>query len=257
MVLWQPNPNVPNGQLVPTTWDASSQTGFTPSSSLSATQLGFQNIPGTSTAQMDGDVVGAYLNSANLPGSPDDQKMMITPQFVFEAGNEPAPFASSSSSLSASMDLQIPTAVGNLTYVTADLLFKDPNGVRISFGVKIFSNGATQPVVGTGYNVPGNSYMLNSPLVADQQYLTLAPGSASWSSAPWLGWRHFEWSISQAQFLAGLDFLVSQYPGKVQSTDPAQYVLAEVHLNAEFQFQPAPAELGWSMSGWKVWTTGT
>jgi len=256
LILWQANPNVPNGQLVPTTWDASTQTGFAPSSALSVAQLGFQNLAGSTTAQMDGDVVGAYLNSANLPGSPVDQKMMITPQFIFAAGNQSVPFASASSSLNASMDLQIPTALGNNTYVTADLLFKDPNGVRISFGVKIFSNGMGQPVVGTGYNLPGNSYMLNSPLEPDQLYLTLAPGSAEWSFAPWLGWRHFEWSISQAQFVAGLKFLVSQYPGKVTSMDPTQYVLAEVHLNAEFQFQPNPAELGWSMSGWKVWTSG-
>jgi hypothetical protein len=255
LVLWQANPNVADGQLVPTTWDASSQTGFAPSSSLSTTQLGFQNQAGTTTAQMDGGTVGAYLNSANLPGSPVDQKMMITPQFVFASGNAPVPFADANSSLSASMDLQIPTALGNNTYVTADLLFRDPNGVRISFGVKIFSLGQTEPVVGTGYNAPGNSYMLNSPLQVDQQYLTLAQGSAAWSRAPWLGLRHFEWSISQAQFVAGLKFLVSTYPGKVQYTDPTQYVLAEVHLNAEFQFQPDPAELGWSMSGWKIWTT--
>ena len=258
LVLWQPNPNLPSGQLVPTTWDASSQTGFTPSSSLlSGTQLGFQNKVGTSTAQMDGDIVGAYLNSADLPGSPVDQKMMITPQFTFDPGNEPVPFANSSSSLSASMDLQIPTAVGKDTYVVADLLFKDPNGVRLSFGVKIFSNGVTQPIVGSGYDVPSNSYMLNSPLGVDQRFVTLVQGSASATGAPWLGWRHFEWSISQAQFVAGLNYLISQYPGKVQLTDPTQYVLAEVHLNAEFHFQPAPAELGWSMSGWKVWTTGT
>jgi hypothetical protein len=256
MILWQANPNAPNGQLVPTTWDAGSQTGFAPTGLLTGAQLAFQNKAGSSTAQMEGGVVGAYLNSANLPGSPTSQKMMITPQFIWEAGSEAVPFASSNSTLNASMDLQIPTALGDLTYVTADLLFKDPNGVRISFGVKIFSNGMTVPVVGTGYNAPGNSYMLNSPLEPNQLYLTLASGSAEWSSTPWLGWRHYQWSISQAQFAAGLQFLVAQYPGKITITDPTQYVLAEVHLNAEFQFQPDPAELGWSMSGWTVWTTG-
>ena len=145
LVLWQPNPNVSNGQLVPTAWDAGAQTGFTPASPLTATQLGFQPKAGTSTAQMDGDTVGAYLNSADLPGAPAGQKMMITPQFIFTAGNEPVPFAGSNSSLGASMDLQIPTAVGSDTYVLADFLFVGPNGVRISYGVKIFSNGeATQ-----------------------------------------------------------------------------------------------------------------
>ncbi len=256
LVLWQPNPNAPNGQLVPTAWDAGTQTGFTPGSPLTAMQLGFQPKAGSSTAQMDGDTVGAYLTSADLPGAPVGQKMMITPEFIFQPGNEPAPFANANTSLSGSMDLQIPTATGNDTYVVADLLFIGADGVRISYGISIFDNGQTRALVGTGYDVPSNSYMLNSPLGVDQQFVTQVPGSASWTGAPWLGWQHFEWSISQAQFVAALNYLAAQFPGKVQSTDPTQYMLAEVHLNAEFHFQPAPAELGWSMRGWKVWTTG-
>jgi hypothetical protein len=256
LVLWQPNPNVPNGQLVPTTWDAGSQTGFTPASPLTAMQLGFQPKAGSSTAQMDGDTVGAYLNSADLPGAPVGQKMMITPEFIFQPGNQPVPFANANSSLSGSMDLQIPTATGNDTYVVANLLFVGANGVRISYGIAIFHNGETRALVGTGYDVPSHSYMLNFPLGEDQRFVTQVQGSASWTGAPWLGWQHYEWSISQTQFVAALDYLVAQFPGQVQSTDPTQYVLSEVHLNAEFHFQPAPAELGWSMRGWKVWTTG-
>jgi hypothetical protein len=255
MVLWQPNPSNPDGLLVPTTWNAGSLTGFTPPASLAATQLGFQSTGNSSTAQMYGNTVGAYLNSANLPGSPVGTKMMITPQFVFTPGSEPVPFSDSTAVLNGSMDLQIPTATGNDTYVNADFLFKDPNGVRVSIAAKIFSNGQVSPVVGTGYDVPSSTYMLNVPLGTDQQYLTQLPGSASWTGTPWLGWQHFQWSLSQAQFAAALRYMVAQYPEKVQSTDPAQYVLAEVHLNAEFHFQPDPAELGWSMTGWKVWLT--
>jgi hypothetical protein len=257
LILWQPNPTSPDGQLVPTEWDASSQTGFIQSSPLSVTQLGFQNKVGTSTAQMDGDTVGAYLNSDDLPSSPAGQKMMITPQFSFLPGSEPVPFSSSNSSLSASMDLQVPTAVGDDTYILADFLFVDPNGVRISYGVKLFTNGTTHSLVGSSYNVDGNSYQLNSPLGVDQQFVTKAPDSPSTAGAPWLGWQHFEWSINQSQFVAALNYLVTQFPGKVQLTDPTQYVLAEVHLNAEFHFQPAPAELGWSMREWKIWVTGS
>ncbi len=256
LVLWQPNPNAANGQLVPTAWDAGTQTGFTPASPLTAMQLGFQPKAGSSTAQMDGDTVGAYLNSADLPGAPVGQKMMITPEFIFQPGSEPVPFSNSNSSLNGSLDLQIPTAAGKDTYVVADLLFVGASGVRISYGIAIFDNGETRALVGTGYDVPSNSYMLNSPLGVDQRFVTQAQGSTSWTGVPWLGWQHFEWSISQAQFVAALKYLVAQFPGKVQSTDPTQYVLAEVHLNAEFHFQPAPAELGWSMRGWKVWTTG-
>ena len=169
LVFWQRNPYSKNGGLVESTWDASSQTGLTLSSSLATAQLGFQNKVGSSTAQMDADTVGAYLNSADLPDSPAGQKMMITPQFTFATGSEPVPFSSSNSSLSAEMDLQIPTAVGNDTYVNADLMFIGPNGVRISYSASIFHNGSTHPVLGAGYDAPSNSYMLNSPLGVDQR----------------------------------------------------------------------------------------
>jgi hypothetical protein len=251
LILWQPNPDTADGELVPVTWDAGSETGFTPTSPSTA-QLGFQNQAGTSTAQMEGGTVGAYINSANLPGSPAGQTMMITPQFLFTPGSEPVPFSSANSVLTSTMDLQIPTAAGNDTYVVADFLFKDPNGVRVSIGAKIFDNGETNPVVGTGYDAPSNTYLLNSPLEGAQQFVTQVPGSASTTGTPWAGWQHYEWSVSQAQFVAAINHLVAQYPGQVTTTDPTAYVLAEVHLNAEFHFQPDSAELGWSMTGWTV-----
>jgi hypothetical protein len=257
LVLWQPNPNTSNGQLMATEWDAGSVTGFTPSDPLSTTQLGFQNKPGTSTAQMDDDTVGAYINSADLPFSPVGQKMMISPQFTFMPGNEPVPFLNANSSLSASMDLQIPTAVGSDTYVVADFVFQDQNGVRISYGVVLFSNGGANPTIASGYDAPSKSYRLDSPLGVEQQFVTNVQGGASATGTPWLGWQHFEWSISQPQFVAALSYMAAQFPDEVRSTDPTQYALAEIHLNAEFHFQPAPAELGWSMRGWKVWVTGS
>jgi hypothetical protein len=254
MVLWQPNPYQSTGLLVTTGWNAGSLTGFTPLSATIA-QLGFQNLVGTSTAQMEGDTVGAYLNSKDLPVSTTDQKMMITPQFLFASGSQPMPFAHVQTSLYGSMDLQIPAAVGSNNYVLADLLFVGANGVRISYGVSIFRNGGTQPVVGTKYDTPSNTYMLNSPLGVDQHFVTRVSDSASWTGTPWSGWRHFEWSISQAQFVSALQHLAAAFPANVTSTDPTQYVLAEVHLNAEFHTQGLPAELGWSMRGLKLWTT--
>jgi hypothetical protein len=255
MVLWQADRFQANGEPVPTAWDAGSQTGFTPTDAMGA-QLGFRNLSGSSTAQMQDGTVGAYLNSQDLPLSTADQKMMITPQFIFSAGKQPVPFASAQSLLSGSLDAQVPMAVGSDTYVTADLLFEEvATGVRISYGVEIFHNGGNHPVVGAGYDSPSNTYMLNSPLGLDQTYVTLASGSAPWSGKTWTGLRHFEWSISQAQFVSGLKYLTTQFPGKVTSTDPSQYVLAEIHLNAEFHTQGQAAELGWSMQGMKLWTT--
>ncbi len=254
MVLWQPNRFQSNGELVPTTWDAATQTGFTPSN-VALAQLGFQNLSGTSTAQIEGETVGAYINSVDLPPSTADQKMMITPEFIFTPGSQPVPFANANVSLNGALDLQIPAAGGKNSYVVADFLFEDPNGVRISLGVKIFRNGGADTIVGTGYDTPSNTYMLNSPLAADQAYVTLAAGSATNTGDTWTGFRHFEWSVSQAQFASALQYLVATYPSVVKLSDPTQYVLAEVHLNAEFHTEGQAAELGWSMQNMKVWTT--
>lgn len=253
LVLWQSNRFQPDGELIPTGWDAGSQTGFTPSAPLTA-QLGFQDTANTSTAQMEGDTVGAYINSQDLPPSSADQKMMITPEFVFPVGSQPMPFANPQSSLSGSMDLQIPTAAGSDTYVVLDLLFKDLKGVRVSYGVKIFRNGGDYST-GTGYDQPSNTYLLNTPLGFDDRYVTQSSDSASATGTPWLGWTHFEWSISASQFVSGMQYLTTQFPGEVTSTDGTQYVLAEVHLNAEFHTLGQPAELGWSMRALKIWTT--
>jgi hypothetical protein len=253
LLVEQPNPLSSSGNLVQTSWDAGSKTGFVPQSPSTA-QLGFLNEVGTSTAQMEGDTVGAYLNSRDLPTTLKTQKMMIAPRYGFQAGATPVPFASSTSVLNAELDLQVPVAVGSDTYVAADLLFVGPKGVRISYGVKLFHNGSSTPLlVGSDYDVPDNVYMINCPLGSDAQYLTTASTSSSSTGTPWLGWRHFQWTIDQAQFVAALKRLAAQFPTEVESTDPTQYVFAEVHLNAEFHYSPAPAELGWSMRGLTVW----
>jgi hypothetical protein len=255
LVALQPNPHTSNGQLVPTSWDAGAKTGFAPTSPTTA-QLGFTNQADSSTAQMEGDTVGAYLNSKDLPTNLSNQLMMISPQYIFPSGVSPVPFASSASVLNGELDLQIPTAVGKDTYVSADLSFLDPNGLRVSYSVNLFHNGVRSFLVSTVYDAAEDIYILDAPLDAGQQFLSLAQGSVSATGTPWTGWRHFQWTIDQAQFVAALKYLAAKYPGKITSTDPTQYVLVQVHLNAEFHYSPTPAELGWSMRGLNVWVSG-
>ena len=255
LVALQPNPHNSNGQLVPTQWDAGSKTGFVPSS-LSTAQRGFVNSVGTSTAQMEGDTVGAYINSKDLPTTQSNQLMMISPQYIFPAGVTPVPFGSAASVLNGEMDLQIPTAVGKDTYISADLSFLDPNGLRVSYSVNLFHNGVRSFVVSTVFDAAENIYILDAPLNTSQEFLSLAKGSVPATGTPWVGWHHFQWTIDQTQFITALKYLAEKYPGRITSTDPTQYVLVEVHLNAEFHYSPAPAELGWSMRGLNVWVTG-
>ena len=77
--------------LVPTSWNAGSKTGFVPTSPSTA-QRGFLNQVGTSTAQMEGDTVGAYINSKDLPTTLTNQLMMISPEYIFPSGVTPVPF---------------------------------------------------------------------------------------------------------------------------------------------------------------------
>jgi hypothetical protein len=73
------------------------------------------------------------------------------------------------------MDLQIPTAAGKDNYVIADLLFEDPDGLRISYGVGIYSKESTHQNLEARYDAPSNSYLLNAPLGTDQRFVTAPP----------------------------------------------------------------------------------
>ena len=248
LVLWEVDPSQPSGMPVPTTWNAASQTGFTPTNP-GAAQMGFRNQPGTTTAQMEGDTVGAYLNSNDIPATSAGQKLMIAPAYHFLTTDQPLVFAYPTGSIDFAMDLQIPIATGGKAYAALDFEFVDPNGASISYGIALFRNNATKFSPHTGYDAPSHSFQVREPLGWDSQFASAAPGSASATGMPWLGWRHFHWTISHAQFVAALKYLASQQPGAGISTDPAHYALTKIHLNAEIFYTSAQptTELGWSM----------
>ena len=96
---------------------------FTPSGPLGTKQWGYRDKVGTTTVQIDGDVIGAYLNSADLKDGSDHgmDKMMITPAWQPAVEARVKPFAEAGMALVESLELQIPTAVdankpGNFTY---------------------------------------------------------------------------------------------------------------------------------------------
>lgn len=250
MIAFQPDPYT-NGYLVPTSWDAGSKTGFTPSSPSTA-QQGFRNQTGTSTAQMEGGTVGAYLNSKDLKSSNGDLFMMA-PQYRFQNGAMPVPFASSTTVLNGELDLQVPVASGKKTYINADYAFVAPNGQGFTYQVTFILCDSVHPVPSPRYDSRENIYMLDIPLLTNTEFLTKASTSSSFSDTPWLGMRHFQWTIDYAQFTAALKYMAQNYPGKITYMNPADYSLASVHLNAEFNYAEGPAELGWSMQNWKVW----
>lgn len=248
--LWQPNKYQANGLLVTSTQDVSALTGFAPVDPSTA-QLGFQNVPGSSTVQVARSTVGAYMNSNDLAVSTADQKFMFSPQINWSPAI--AVWSPGRDVLNGEFDLQVPVADGtqNDIYVVMDLLFTDSAGTRVSMGIKLFRVGGDNST-GTSYDAPSNTYMVNSPLGVDGTYVTKTEGPNA-LAAPWSGFKAFGFTISPAQFGLALAALAAAYPGTITDVNPPDWSLSEIHLNAEFHTQGGFAELGWSMRNLSLW----
>lgn len=277
VISWQKSPFTADGKFVPVDWDPGNKTGLSipDEHARGIAQRGMRNEAGSTVCQMHGGMVGAYLNSADLsgkgvdtngnplPGS-DGYKQMITPSYMFGPEEAIHPWRASDSRLQVSLDLQIPTAVcaekkGSLAYANPLLTLVDPKTrLKISWGPMLFSKRsrgeATRPLQHIAYDAPSRSWMIRDRLVAGASWLELAPGSASYQTAPWRGWRHFSWSVSRAHVTAALKAMREQDPQAKVSIDPGDYQLTSFHLNAETHFQTGPAELGWSMRNLRIVT---
>jgi len=275
MISWQKSPFTADGKFVPVDWDPGDNTGLSipDERTRRMAQRGMRNASGSTVCQMYGDTVGAYLNSADLsrdgfdatgnplPGS-SGYKQMITPSYKLRQDEAIYPWRAPDNHLQVSLDLQIPTAVcaekkGSLAYVNPLLTLVDPNTkLKISWGPMLFSNRSngdhTEPLQNIAYDRPSHSWMIRDRLVPGASWLELAPGSASYQTAPWRGWRHFSWSVSRAHVTAALKAMREQEPHVKISIDPGDYQLTSFHLNAETHFQTAPAELGWSMRNLRI-----
>jgi hypothetical protein len=215
-------------------------------------QLGFTNRDGSTTVQAEGGVVGAYLNPRDLPSSSDFGKIMITPQYRWSPDTAPTPFSAPAQTVVVSLQLQVPTASdihksGSYAYVLADLQFTDPAGSKISYGATLFFNGHGDTKANIGFDEPSNNIMANSPVDTNSQWLSVMPGSATFTGTPWRGWRLFRYKITNSNFRAALAAIKQQYPASKASMEPADYRLTQFHLNAEINHANGPAELGWSM----------
>lgn len=268
MTSWQHSPFTAEGKFVPVGWDPGPKTGLSIAGPRRNAQRGMQDAAGTTTGQMHGPAVGAYLNSADLsvegrneqgrplPGS-GGYKMMITPQILFAPDSIIRPFRRRDSRLDLRLELQVPTAAcaerkGSLAYVSAVLLLIDPQTrLRISYITGLFSKRSrmapSTAIEHIAHDGPSRSWMIQCNVVRDHPWLDLHPHSASYQTAPWRGWRRFSWSIRREHVAAALAALRRQQPEAEASTDPADYQLRSFHLNAEIKYEAAPAEMGWSM----------
>jgi len=261
MLLWQANPGRPDGLLIPSHRSVADKTGFQPSNPLEKYQAAFRDSDDTTTVQIEGDTVGVYLNSKDLPTQSMEDKLMITPEIRLSKEQQFRPFEKPGMALVNSFELQIPVAQdmdrkGNFTYATADFTFLDlKNDTKISYGVHIFHHSTrpkrnierlTEKEVG-GFDAPSHAYQVGNPIIAGSRVVTVLNGSAQYQEEPWTGWRVFKFAITRNDFETALKSLKEQNPSYPGSVDPADYTLAEWHLNAELKFGSGPAEMGWSM----------
>lgn len=256
----QPNPFAADKNYVPVIWDPGIFTGLHVSPMRSNWQRGIflpaQNSARLQTAaQIEGPVVAAYLNSADLINGAPGNRMMIAPEYNFPT--PAAPFAAPGSAVGVALDLQVPTATDlhlnglSNTYVKLDLVFVCAvTGSRLSFSCALFGNASKPSGDGVGYDDLTFTTIVSALVSPLGRLVSLEPGTALFQSAPWTGWADFSVVISQAQFARGLRAAapVARAFGDTLSLNPADYLLIETHLNAELHFTPAtPATLGWSM----------
>ena len=264
----QPNPYRTDHAFVPVAWPVGDLTGFPVTGDARLYQYGTITPNdatgyGHTAAQMQDDTVGAYLRSADLFAGSPGNRMMIAPLYTFAA--PPAPFSRSGGSLRVSLDLQVPTAsdfhIPNIsnTYTKIDLLFVcAPTGARLSVSCGLFVNNGNPTLEKIGYDPLTFTIIMFAQAQTVSRRITLLPGSSTLQSQKWLGWKHFDFTLSNPQFAGGLgDALsVARAYGYTLSTNPADYVLSALHLNAELHYtESTPATLGWSMRGLSVTQT--
>jgi hypothetical protein len=271
LILWQPNPNRSDGKLVPSGWKAGDVTGFYPTTPVEEHQAAFRDQAGSSTVQIEGSTVGAYINSADLTNGSSGSKMMITPAYMIPEGERFRPFKKTDSAIVNSLQLQVPTArdenkSGNFTYVVADFVFRDEKSqTTISYGVTLFHHDPRnidptvlpreEVLIRTetgGYDRPSHSYQVSNMLAPGSRIVTPLFQSTLFQVRPWKGWRKFDFAITYGNFRNALEALRTREAEFKGSHDPADYIFLEWHLNAELQYSSGPAELGWSLRETRV-----
>jgi hypothetical protein len=261
----QPNPYRADHRFLPVNWDAGRVTGLHCTTAPKVRQAGIW-VPsptnpsvgtavGHTVAQVDGEVVGAYLNSRDLfEGSPGN-RMMIAPSYVFASPS--VPFASLNSKLKVTLQLQVPAATSvddslvSNCYVKFDLLFIDQaNSARMTLACGLFANGGVPQHDGSGFDTLTQTAIATGFAAPFSQLVTLCDGSEVAQAQPWRGFRWFAYTVDQSQFAAALLAAAPQAAayGYTLSLDPADYALSGLHLNAELHYTTQePATLGWSM----------
>ncbi|HEY5071355.1 MAG TPA: hypothetical protein VII63_04920 [Caulobacteraceae bacterium] len=258
LVQWQRNPRTPDGLDIPVTWKVGDRSGFYPTGDLAAAQLGFANAPGVTAAQLQGRVMGAWLNSADLPLGSPGQKLGIFPAIDFAAPLI-KPFARRDGRLTGSVDMQIPVAVDgdastSNTYVNFDTVLTNvKDGSKLTYAVTLFFHNHAASPGGVLYDAPSHSTVVVAALQPDNRYVTLRRTSAPTQGSPWRGVKRFAFKITYDEFKHALVDAAAAFPSSNLSTSPEDYELNGTHINVEMHYTAqAPAQMGLSLEDYRL-----
>ena len=208
-------------------------------------------MPGATAAEVtpDGSDIGVVINSGNLldGGAVPSGPMPFIPSWT--PASPVMPFAGASDqALIASLDLQVPVCA-----VGGPRNFRDLGAYRPLFRPDRYedisarwrsecryfdSRGTSSLDIGID-NGPGGTGALYvvQPAGQPSPYDVVVPGAAHFAGAPWTGERHFALAITPGT-LSHLISVVNANapPGQQFSTNPADYQLSNVSVDAELEY---------------------
>jgi len=236
--LWQ----VGNARTA-VSWDVGQFTGFRPGAAgeWAAHQRGPNNTTGTSAVQLRDGTVGLYVNSASAGVTPNGDILPAVMHVDFPSTADHRPFISANEELVYALDLQVPTAQrtgGGEVYAAAVLRFQETlSGRQVWFSIQALDLRGPQP----------EQTILDSCAACSQMPIiltTFAPGmrfghvasdSATFSAAPWSGYRHFEFRVNRAEFSAAIQDVKTRFAlnDAQLSPDASDYRLIHLNVNPE------------------------
>ena len=253
IVQWEANAAAGATGDVPMSWPLGTVTGLYPLGDLAKAQIGLRSNARASGAQIAGDAVGAFIDSADLPDGSLDSKFIITPSIEFSPWVKVFNSPNKTESIGVSFDLQVPVAVDqrrpqSSTYVVSDLMFHDTaSNSNLYLNVIIFKNGVAGPANFVFFDQPTSTNAAVGSLTKTSSFMTPSDNSQLFQSNPWTGWRHFSYTVSKKNLEAAIDSVKARFPTVKMSSDPITWELRQWHLNAELLFRDGPARMGWSM----------
>lgn len=234
--------------ITPVAWDTAAGTGLQadPDGAMMAVSPA---LPGSTMAQVsrDGSLVGVVIDSNDLlaGGSVPYGPLALTP--VWTPAAPPVPFSGpAAQGLLLRADLEVPyvlaprggTGASVSQIVLYFALHDNAGGRDLSYGQTVFdSRGTSSPYFGIDNGAGGTgSVVVTAPAGAASPYDVVVPGAAGFQAVPWSGFRTFAFLVTPGTLLGAVNAANRRDPGARLSTNPADYSISNVSVDAEIAY---------------------